>query len=305
MGQVTVRRNAGTELLVKLDDVKDALSITGSTQDAKLTRLIKAASARVEKYCGRVFGRELVTERIGVDIGGIGQDGDFRIMLSRRPILMVEAIRFDAVEVDITNLVIEDSEAGFLFTEDGFSSTELFVQGIERVAIGRKSPLLEIDYSAGYILPTFGAVSLELNNAAINADTEVITAEDHSLVVGDTVGVSSDYSSLPTPLKTWRDYFVKTTPTDDTFTLTDTLGGSAIDLSADGPTSFNIIRKTTTLPRDLEGAIIDLVVSSFRNEGRDRNITAEKLGDFSVSYATSNSIPDTVKSALSPFRNID
>ena len=70
---------------------------------------------------------------------------------------------------------------------------------------------------------------------------------------------------------------------------------------------------TRNLPLDIEQACIDTVVSIRANRGRDTDITAEKLGDASVSYGGVNTamgrgsggvIPDGVIGTLKPYRRL-
>lgn len=67
------------------------------------------------------------------------------------------------------------------------------------------------------------------------------------------------------------------------------------------------------LPFDLEQACIDTVTSIRANRGQDTNITAEKLGDASVTYGgvdsgsgkgTGGLIPDGVIGTLKPYRRL-
>lgn len=70
---------------------------------------------------------------------------------------------------------------------------------------------------------------------------------------------------------------------------------------------------TRDLPLDIEQACIDTVTSIRANRSRDSNITAEKLGDASVTYGGVNSgagqgagglIPDGVIGTLKPYRRL-
>lgn len=68
---------------------------------------------------------------------------------------------------------------------------------------------------------------------------------------------------------------------------------------------------TRTLPYDLEDACIEFVTSRYSARGRDRNLTSEKIGAASETYAQSSSsdvsgtgkgIPDSIKGTLNVYR---
>jgi hypothetical protein len=66
-------------------------------------------------------------------------------------------------------------------------------------------------------------------------DDDVITCKGHGLSVDDRVIFYTSFgSTLPTGITAGTVYYVKTTPTADTFTISDTQGGSPVNLTADG-----------------------------------------------------------------------
>jgi hypothetical protein len=257
-----------------------------STQLDVLQQIISGISDTVEQITSRRFARELVTERFGLndidlgDFNGAVGAAPYRIMLSRRPILHVEEVRYNGDTIDTTNLKIEEPDAGFLFNRDGFTPTSLWFQQISRVRTGYTEPLWEIDYSAGYVLPSFETVSETIT--AVDATTNTLSIASEKLLNGDTVRFVST-GSLPAPLSSNRDYFVRDGQSDGTFSVTDEAGGAAIDLSDEGSGSHTVMRQVT-LPKSLQNDVNLAVINEFKGRKRDRNLFEEKLGEYTARY---------------------
>lgn len=298
MSQVTVRRSAESDRLVSTGTVIDVLDLTSVDDIEEVDRLVEAASSLVHDVTGRVFGRELITERLGVDDVDIGQLGfsrgnaaPYRLMLRRTPILLIEAIRFDGDEIDLTDLVIESASSGFLYRPSGFSPTSIRFQQIEQVHSRFSRPVWEVDYSAGFVLPTFPTIAKTFAVGDVNTSTDVITLTLHGLVNGDTVRFStSSGGTLPAPLVTNRNYFIRDADAN-TFKVSDEVNGSAVDLTDTGSGTHKVTRQST-LPAIISQCVVELV-SYFRNlNKRDPGIISERLGDYQVQYASATKLVD-------------
>lgn len=75
----------------------------------------------------------------------------------------------------------------------------------------------------------------------VNAGTNVITTSaDHGRSVGQRIRVEpDDGSTLPAGLAEGTDYYVLTTPADDTLTVSETPGGSVVDITDAGTGTFS------------------------------------------------------------------
>lgn len=308
MSLITVLTAAETRDLTELATVKEALGITGVADDALLARLISAASRIIEDFTDRVFARELVTEKLGADKGELGGGaGSPRMMLTRIPILMVDAVRFDGDPVDLETIEVENADAGFLFRREGFSETLIERQEIERVRTGRLEPLWEFDYTAGFVLPTFAGISKPFASVDIDTAADTIAIADHGLLSGDTVRFSTD-GILPTVLATSRDHFPRDVTTG-AFKVANVPGGAALDFTDGGTGTHNVTRQVT-FPASLENDVIETVVSMFRRKGQDPRIEMERLSDHTVKFATFGSgrvdtgIPESVAARLQRWRNL-
>lgn len=283
MSQIVVRRAAESEDLTTLDTVKGVLGISDSdsSEDDNLNRLITVASQVIAEFTDRVLAREAVTERLGM----LEYD-DTRMMLRRSPVQLVEAIRFqDQAISDLDEVVISDPKSGFIFRAAGFSPTVIRRQEIDRISGRLTEPDWQVDYVAGFTLPSFSAVSGNFDPADVDTDTDTIELADHGLLEGDPIRFSTS-GTLPAPLRNDRDYRARDV-TDDTFRLADgptTLGTAPLDLTDSGSGNHTVDRQTT-LPASLEQSAIETVVSLFRSQDRDQTIEQERLGDWSARYA--------------------
>ena len=229
------------------------------------------------------------------------------MMLTRIPILMIDAVRFDGDPVDLETIEVEDAEAGFLFRREGFTDTLIERQEIERVRTGRLSPLWEVDYSAGFVLPTFCGVSKSFTSVEIDTAADTIAVADHGLLSGDTVRFSTD-DILPSVLAASRDHFPRDVTTG-AFKVANAPGGAALDFTDGGTGTHNVTRQVT-LPSSLEQDVIETVVSMFQRKGQDPRIESERLGDHQVKFATFGSgrvdtgIPESVAARLQRWRNL-
>lgn len=297
---------AESRLLVDPSTVIDALEITDKEEIKEIERLVDAMSQQIEDDTNRVFAREQITEKFGldyVDIGNFGNHGrvGYRIMLNRTPVLMVQAIRFDGDVQDVGDTVLEDSEAGFLLGVGGLSSTMIEVQQLERVRTGYMDTLWEVDYSAGFVLPSFPTISEDFASGDIDLPTNVFTITDHDLSDGDTVRFSTD-GTLPGGLSLRIDYIVRDS-SDDTLSVAAGFNGAVVDVTSGGSGTHTVKRKVT-MPTSLQNDLIRMVTSQFRSRKRDTSIKSEKLGDHSVTYLDALEIPASVKANLARWRNI-
>lgn len=286
MSSILVRRRAESRDLTCLDVVKNAVSDTTTASDEILSRLVTMVSDLIEERTDRVFAREVITEKFGVreafDIGQIGSQDPLRVMLSRHPVLIVEAVRFDGETQTLTDYVLEDPDAGFLYNPDGISHTERYYQYLEKVKANAPEPLWEVDYATGYVLPSFPPAKSTFVSVDVDMDENSITLSNHRFVIGDTVRLITT-GTLPAGLTLYQDYLVLTATTT-AITVTDRAGGSVVSLT-DGGSGTHTITRRVTMPTSLEQVAIDLVVHFFRSASRDKTVRSERLLDYAVTYA--------------------
>jgi len=122
------------------------------------------------------------------------------------------------------------------------------------------------------------AINLEGDHETVtitNASPAVLTQIRHNLVEDQIVRFTTN-DTLPTGISTGTDYFVTASPTDDTFKISTTRGGSALNTSSAG-SGIHSVHRDDSLPTFKE--------IQFRMESREQalitglNITYEEIDD--------------------------
>ncbi|MFK7088680.1 head-tail connector protein [Chromobacterium violaceum] len=119
-------------MLTTLSNVKAWLNLPGAENDALLTRLIDAASAFIESWCGRRFAVQAYTEHRD----GTGKD---MLMFGAWPVTAVASVVIDGQPIP--------PAADFAASGYRFDELALVLQGY-RFARGRRN--VAISYTAGY-----------------------------------------------------------------------------------------------------------------------------------------------------------
>jgi hypothetical protein len=133
---LTVTSPASSYDLTTLATAKEDLGISDSSQDAKLSRLITAASRAVATYLNRVMAKETVVETIRFD------DVQEYVVLQRAPVVTITSAVEDGTTVDADEYET-DQDSGTLYRLDA--------SGYRHVWIACKS--LVVTYEGGWVLP--------------------------------------------------------------------------------------------------------------------------------------------------------
>lgn len=142
----------------------------------------------------------------------------------------------------------------------------------QKTAFNYAFRILDADAAA----PKVGAVTVTI------ASPGVFTQVAHGLAVGTPIKVTTT-GSLPTGLTAGTTYYVATTPTADTFTVSATSGGSPIATTG----TQTGVHTTTTVPTGSEVRFIALVMGTPEQRG-----TANNIKMLSVSLAPNSNIVD-------------
>jgi len=136
--------------LTSLQAVKQELRLTTNDDDVYLRRQINSVSGAIEDFLGRPLGYQAGIVELVAGFGGN------RILVSRRPVLVLTAITFAGqVSVDVADVEIEDAEAGWLYWSGGFPWTVPMPTGtISGSPLpGHEDRSISVTYSGGYVLP--------------------------------------------------------------------------------------------------------------------------------------------------------
>lgn len=138
------------------------------------------------------------------------------------------------------------------------AGTSGLVSGASRIflATGANCPMMVWDISDGYQRYTFASTEDSIGGFTSTitiASPGVITATEHGLTVGRRVGFSTT-GTLPTGISASTIYYVVSVPTADTFTISVTSGGSAINTSGSQSGTHYLIKDPS--PRYVAGNTI-------------------------------------------------
>lgn len=145
--------NANTKL-AKLDNLKNALTITGAGSDALLNFYIDCASDSIRDICRRHFRRETITEKIATF-------GRTILLVQRTPIVSITEILFYDSVVTATDYEVADADAGMIFNENGWTSSEQSLTHLKsRVMPDQEARNYTVTYIGGYLMPDEGSRNL-------------------------------------------------------------------------------------------------------------------------------------------------
>ena len=290
MSQITYRTYPTSTLLTTKRRVKVelGLSLTDTSKDELLDDLIAEASASIEGYCGRAFGRAAVTETLP----GTGRT---RLMITRTPVVTVTSVAYNDSTISSSEYVIEDADAGFLYRDDGWYWTVAQDAG---ALVPRYVPSLGINdytvqYTGGYLLPGDDVHAATLTMATSTACLKDSGSNLPLLVAGDRITTAG-----------WTLAANNRTMTVVSRTAAKVVVDSSA-LSGEASTDLNRTVTVRTLPRDLERACLDTVKTWYQGRTHDQNVVSKRVGDLELTYsatATQRTLPSSVQATLGPYR---
>lgn len=182
--------------LTTLDRVKMVLGIGSSdaSKDDFLEYLIESQSAVIYNYIGRSLAYEKVRERLP-------SHGTVRLMVSRVPVVNIEAVSYRGSTVSSTAYYVENDNAGFLFRPDGWTQTRIYGHSLTPYYTGEDEKQWEITYTAGYNMPgsTDGSTAAQSLPADLEKVCIDLVATEYSK---SPAGNDDDYSPLVTRRRT-------------------------------------------------------------------------------------------------------
>jgi len=126
---------AESKQLTTLATVKELLSITVTTDDVLINKLIDRVSASIVGYCGLEFAQQTYIETLATR-------ASLNLSITHTPLVDVVLITFDGVTVDASDYKVQQDEAGLIFNKYYWCNT-----GSEQK--------YSVTYKGGYVLPSF------------------------------------------------------------------------------------------------------------------------------------------------------
>jgi len=133
-------------MLCTLSDLKTYLGISGDTQDAKLTMLIKMVSSQIEAYIGYSLSRKTNTEEVH------SVNNEQLLLLDNQPIQSVTEVTIGGAEVTDYKLIPKYSKVGMLYRGLGWCGA-YYTRGMTYDVVSGKYEI-EVSYISGYYLPS-------------------------------------------------------------------------------------------------------------------------------------------------------
>lgn len=269
MLNVIVTERARTTAFVTLAKVKLALGIQNNDSDERLNELIEDVSDAVTQYCGRKFARETVTEHLE-------GHGHVTLSLARTPIQSVAEVRHITAAVSASGYSVSDPEAGFLYREDTWDSTQPTRTWIETDPINQPgSQDWHVDYIGGYLMPNDDFTSSAIVASGVENSFNISGDTFPMLVSGERVIIAGfandDNNGTFTVLSRTASKLIV-----DTDLVTEVPSGVIAVLTNIPGNGF--------LPRDLQRIIMSEIRDQYKSEQRDSTIKSESIGDWSASY---------------------
>lgn len=179
-----LRANALTTLGALKISMGIGLEESDPQRDAALTQLINAASAWLETQLGRKLGRQTYTQLYA----GTGTQ---RLVLEQYPVIRVQSIRDITTGAPVEDFcLLEDSEIGVLYRELGWTYRG-HCGGLSGDYVAPRR-YLEVEYTAGYVLPKDAD---ESQPCTLPADLEALVwtmiAQQWAIVEHDAAGLSA------------------------------------------------------------------------------------------------------------------
>ena len=137
--------------LTTVETLKNELSITDSSEDLRLERLINTASQQIENYLGRQLYYDAAIEE---------KRPGYTSMLLRvdvTPIVSITEITYNDSVLDSDNYEIHDADAGLIYNTATWITTAPYTQEITQERVwGEERKLYQVTYAGGWVTPEQG-----------------------------------------------------------------------------------------------------------------------------------------------------
>jgi hypothetical protein len=218
---------------------------------ALASRLIDEASERIFLELDRPLYRAQYTEKLA-------GSGRRRLMLARYPVVSVESVTYAGGAVTLSDVAIEDRDAGFLDYAVGFTWSS--------------DPLAwEVTYTAGYFLPNDELTSFDASvdgtdesfNSATSLFPSLMRAGDSLNAVGFVNSENNGYHTLSSA------------------TIAKLITTS--DLTTETEVSVSLLIRS--LPPLYERTCLDLAKDAYQSLTRSKDLESVKVGDVTLQFS--------------------
>lgn len=313
--------------LTTIATMEGELGIAVGSDDSFLTRLINAASDRIEAYCGRSF------YHVAAAVESLAGFGGFYLRVRRSPLLLIDSITYDGATVASAGYEIDTPGAGMIRSAAGFNWTAGYVRSITDTPLpGTESKLYEVTYEGGWYTPdqsrARGALTftgqpgaeetMTIHNTVVRAKTSGAGADEFN--IGGSVQDTCDnlVAAILAGSEAARARAERVGLTVVFEWLEDGTAGNSIVFTeafsnctiVDGDGTLGDVQAgaVRTLPYAIEDACIQLATKRYRRKGKDPGIKSSRLLSSATTFAgtsTGDSImglPTEIAQMLSPYK---
>lgn len=269
---ITITSPAIQTNLTSLATVKAELNLTttDAARDANISRWIREMSRAAERWCDRLFCRQVYLETLA-------GYGDAIMMVEHTPIVLVSALSYNGGP--ITTYLIQDPEAGLIYLSTDFYLTQNVVLSLTSDAPAPNDirPDYAATYAAGYLVPDedlTNCATLSINGVD-NSFNDSAAGFPVNLQAGDRI-LSSGFSTAAN-----NGWFVVVSATRSKIIVSATTPLTTEAVSSSGGTRSIQFR---TLPEDLERGVIEAVKATYFNQTRNRAVSEKHVGAVGLSF---------------------
>lgn len=258
---ITVNTFANTTRLTTVANFNELTGVSGD--DTLVGKTIDRATAAILKHCQREFARQNYTE-LAPGYGTIFQ------MLTNMPVLILGTVTFNSQS--ITDVLIDDKEAGTLYRDAGFMDTAAVISSLSPIVLPEHHPRKwSFTYDAGYLLPgddmavkTIAASDTDDSFNDSGSGFPLLLAGDRIVVAGFTESANNG-----------------------TFTV---VSRTAAKVVIDGSLTTEVAGDDVTigmmtLPDDVEEACLVTTRDWYRSRKGGQDVKTKKVGDLSLTYS--------------------
>jgi len=234
------------KLPVTLTQVKEYLNYVCDKKDSEITLLIRSAINKIEEYLGSyIVNKQVLAE---------WERAPYFVELPYDPVNKIESVTRTFRDED-TILTASD------YYVKGLDIKKIYPNYVVTVS-GNYQTGVKVLFQAGYLVPF-----------TVDDTTDVFTVFNHPFSDDDKIRVT-EVDTLPTGLSTYTDYYIINSTTD-TFQVSLTLSGSAVDVTSAGINNFigempDIIREV--ILREVGTSITNKSENYIKLSNRSRDI---------------------------------
>lgn len=243
-------------------DVKLDLGITTTAQDERIAEYIDEVSDGIVAFCNREFARAVIAERVP-------GDGSRSLMVSRTPVVALDAITFESRTLRCAE--VYSADGGILYHGDGFDDTRPVRQWIEaHIENDLSRQAFTVAYTGGFLMPGDDVLASGTLAVVASGTLRLTEGEWPILVSGDvirTAGFTNAANNRRLTVQALNDLDVIVAEP-----LVDEDAGAVVTV------------RVRTLPASLAGAAREAVRDRYLARNRDSQVVSEKIGDWSATY---------------------